>query len=738
MRTTESSGKVRVPSNTQEPATPNRILIVDDNPDIHKDIKKILATRPPSPGALDALEEELFEGSSKPEPIAPIFRIDSALGGQAALTLVEDAVAQGDPYHVAFVDVRMPPGWDGITTIKKLWAADPNLQAVVCTAYSDRSWQDISQSLGRPDGWLVLKKPFDNIEVLQCAHSLTSRWVAAQGSRNQYLSAQSALEQRSDELRTLNQKLAVEINARKMAEANLQRLVGVDPTTGLCNRLLFRERLGARLRGDSAGTESGHLVVLNVHEKDIPRTREELNDNLKPGGQDILHPEADASTSFKTSVSQLAKALTPIVSTCQLAGYFEGGDFAFFVTEETTQDSVVDWTETVVAAVDKLCATGDPPFHLDATVGIASYPEDNASAEGLLICATTAADRARVQDHGTVQLYSDLHMRFAPEAHNENATRSAADSSGQEGGTQVPEGAVTRAADGGPSGPSTGRGRRSAKRNTETTAALKDDLAKALAHDELTIVYQPQFDLQAQTVTGLEALLRWEHPEKGSIPPLLFTRLAEESGNIVQIGRWVLQSVARQLRTWREQGLPNVPVAVNLSSAELQAPRLAQTVEETLDAQSVAPHLLHIEITETTAIRDLDLSARVLSALSGTGVSVVIDNFGSGSASLRQLRRLPVDAIKIDRSFTRSMASDRRGTTMVGAIVALARCLGIRVIASGVETQAQLERLQSLRWNAGSDAKCQTVQGFLLSRPLPASEVVDLLEGGQPRLEQVT
>jgi CheY-like chemotaxis protein len=199
----------------------NRILVIDDNPSIHEDFRKILASPPASHVELDAAEEKLFDEPPVEEEELQ-FELDSAYQGKEGLTLVQRALDGGRPYALAFVDVRMPPGWDGVETIIQLWRSYPELQVVICTAYSDYSWEDIRRQLGRSDNMVILKKPFDNIEVLQLAHALTKKWLLTQQEKVKVQDLDRMVEQRTQELRAANEKLHTEVETRRQTETALR------------------------------------------------------------------------------------------------------------------------------------------------------------------------------------------------------------------------------------------------------------------------------------------------------------------------------------------------------------------------------------------------------------------------------------------------------------------------------------------------------------------------------------
>ena len=457
-----------------------RILLIDDNPSIHQDFRKIFGPGLSS-AALSASEEALF-GVAKTGPTRPVFQIDFALQGQQGIELVCRALEEKHPYAMAFVDVRMPPGWDGIETVMRLWERDPDVQIVICTAHSDYSWEQTREKLGHADRFIVLKKPFDNIEVLQLAESLTEKWRLARQVRCHLQELEHRIKERNDDLQAIQS-----INAQ--LDAANQRLTG----------------------------------------------------------------------------------------------------------------------------------------------------------------ATKSVDDTQVRDRH----------------------------------------------------------------------ALERDLRRALQACELTVHYQPLVEIASRRVVGLEALVRWKHSKRGAVSPGEFIPVAEESGLIVPLGEFVLRSVCEQVVRWAQEGVPVVRVAVNVSPVQLERQPIGVFIRNMLSETGMQPHQLALELTESTLMKNAQEHAAALQGLRDDGVHIEIDDFGTGYSSLSSLKRLPVDTLKIDRSFISHLDTSGTDEAIVAAILALARNLGLHVVAEGVETPAQLQVL--------GRHGCEVAQGFYFSRPLPADECRELL-----------
>ena len=248
---------------------------------------------------------------------------------------------------------------------------------------------------------------------------------------------------------------------------------------------------------------------------------------------------------------------------------------------------------------------------------------------------------------------------------------------------------------------------------------LESALRRALERDQFSLHYQPKVDMVSGQITGVEALLRWNHPELGIVSPGQFIPLAEETGLIVPIGRWVLKEACAQNMAWQRRGLRPVTMAVNLSPRQFADPHLLHDVDEALLASGMSPVLLQLEVTESMVMRNVSRAIKVLDAIQSRGIRLAIDDFGTGYSSMSLMKQFPIDTIKIDRSFVRDLPVDSEDQAIAQAIISMGKALGMTVIAEGVET---VEQEAFLRSHA-----CDEMQGFLFSKPLPAREMANLL-----------
>jgi EAL domain-containing protein (putative c-di-GMP-specific phosphodiesterase class I) len=251
--------------------------------------------------------------------------------------------------------------------------------------------------------------------------------------------------------------------------------------------------------------------------------------------------------------------------------------------------------------------------------------------------------------------------------------------------------------------------------------ALENGLRLALEKKELFLVYQPQMNITNGRITGLEALLRWQHPELGLVPPDRFIRIAENSGLIVPIGEWVLRTACSQARKWQDEGIPAVSLAVNVSAVQFRQEGFCQLIRKVLGETGLAPQHLELELTESLLLANADVTFSVLQELTDLGVTLAIDDFGIGYSSFTYLRQFRVSKLKIDRSFITNVAANPDDAAITAAIISMAKSLHLKVIAEGVEDEAQMSFLRA--------HQCDEIQGYYFSKPLAVDKVADKLRG---------
>ncbi len=321
--------------------------------------------------------------------------------------------------------------------------------------------------------------------------------------------------------------------------------------------------------------------------------------------------------------------------------------------------------QRVRAALQLPFHLGDHELFITASVGISCFPADGRDAESLMRAADAAVYMAKQQGRNTVAAYSSGMNAAAMERF-----------------------------------------------------ILQNSLPQALTRNEFLLEYQPTVDLRTGRIHGAEALIRWQHPQLGLISPVRFIGLAEDTGQIIPIGEWVLHEACMQLQRWRAEGWREAAVAVNLSARQFAQPDLARQIERILVSTGTAPQQLCLEITESMMMHDPAAAERLITRLTRQGIKFAIDDFGTGYSSLNYLRRFRVNSLKVDKSFVSGVPGDRGSESIVRAIIALGKALGMTIIAEGVETAEQVRFLKS--------AGCDLAQGFYYSRPVPAQHVLQL------------
>ncbi len=258
--------------------------------------------------------------------------------------------------------------------------------------------------------------------------------------------------------------------------------------------------------------------------------------------------------------------------------------------------------------------------------------------------------------------------------------------------------------------------------HTRTLLQREAELRRAIQRDEFCLHYQPIVALSSGMIIGVEALIRWQHPQRGLVSPIEFIPLAEDTGLIVPLGEWIVRSACQQAKAWRDAGITPFSVTVNLSARQFKHNDMPALLERLLRETGCPPAAIHLELTETSVMEDAETTIKTLEALRSIGVGLAIDDFGTGYSSLRYLQRFPISTLKIDRSFVRNSPSDTQSAAIITAMIALAHRLNLNVIAEGVETLDQHAFLQA--------EQCDAFQGYICSRPIPAAQIAPLIQTG--------
>lgn len=610
-----------------------RIIIIDDNPEIHHDFIQTL-TGLDTFEQLDSLQKKLFgktydtrklKISSQSATMLPRFEIDTATQGEEGVRKIKEASQQGKPYALAFVDIRMPPGWDGIETIKHIWELDKDMQIVICTAYSDYSWEQTVEELGQSDNLLILKKPFDQIAVRQLAYALTRKWDLVQDNRNYTESLENTIDKRTEELKFQ---------------------VTHDALTGLPNRVLLEEKLKEAITSFEQSNKKFALLFVDLDRFKL------INDSLSHTAGDQL---------LKTMADRLRKHLPHSVLCARLGG----DEFILLAREIGGIDEAKQFAMNLLNIIAEPFEILGHKLYINASIGISVY-ENGIKMDDMIRNADLAMYKSKEQGGHQFKIY----------------TREMSDECVRE-------------------------------------MVLETELRKAIAEGEFELFYQPQIDLKSNKIVAVEALIRWRHPQKGLLLPLDFIPLAEETGLIVPIGEMVLRKACEQNKAWQNEGILPIRIAVNITTPQIRHFNFVQSVDQILKETKLDPKYLELELTENTIINNKH-AMKVIGQLKEMGICIALDDFGTGYSCLNYLRNVPLDRLKIDRSFVQNILINRGDEVVLQAIIAMAKGLNLEVLAEGVETQHQLDFLKS--------QNCMEIQGFYFSHPVTSKELKQLLQ----------
>jgi EAL domain-containing protein (putative c-di-GMP-specific phosphodiesterase class I) len=368
-----------------------------------------------------------------------------------------------------------------------------------------------------------------------------------------------------------------------------------------------------------------------------------------------------------------AERLTSTVRACDTVARVGGDEFSIILTEVKETHAAGEAAQKILDAFAHMpLMAGENEIFVTLSIGISIYPVDGVNTSTLLKNADAALHQAKEEGRNNFQYY----------AGQMNAT-------------------------------------------AWQRMKLENELRHALARDEFLLYYQPKVDLESGKIVGMEALIRWQSPERGLVAPGEFIPLLEETGLILPVGEWVLRAACKQASAWQAAGIPDVHIAVNLSTLQFRQPDFTGLVLSILKENGLDPALgtIELELTESLLMSNEFGAVETLVKLHEAGIQFSIDDFGTGYSSLSYLKRFPISSLKIDQSFVRDLSLNQGDEAIVAAIIALGHSLGLNVIAEGVETVAQLAQLRK--------KGCNEIQGFLFSRPVPASEMTLLLQSGE-------
>jgi len=707
-----------------------RILIVDDDTRIHEDFIKILGVKE-SKTEYDELEASLFEDVLSDDLIIE-YELDSAFQGEEGYKKVIAANEEGRPYAMAFVDMRMPPGWDGLETIKKIWVIDSQIQLVICTAYSDYSWNEVLYHLGASDRLIILKKPFDMVEVQQLATALTTKWSLScesisrlhqiEESEEKYRTVVDSVEDTIMILDKDGNIMFVNHNPWRMIDQAVGGNYYADIKEG------FREKVMETVKevfenGESKSIEyatstggneiawsegritpnykNNEVVAATLVASDIS-ARKALDWQLRHDELTGLANRAHFSSYVEARINEdncasklfilfidldyfnlinecfgyelgdkllvkISDTLNHKIDENEILARLGGDEFAIFKCMQTDDEGVLEYAKSINEALKQPLIIDGFSLYPSASVGVVIVDDKDTSVTRLLQDADAALYHAKSRGRNRVECF-DKNIR---------------------------EEVVRR-------------------------VSVGNELRQAIEENQFETYFQPLINLNKAKISGFEALIRWNHPEKGVILPDEFIPIAEETGLIFSITRKVLTMVCHQIKIWQDLGLQDIKVAVNCSARDFNEQNMHEIVEETIRETGANIKQLELELTEGSIMDNVEKTIESMRILSDMGLKISIDDFGTGYSSFSYIKRFTIDKLKIDREFIKDTPDDEDDVAIVEAIIAMAHKLKLKVVAEGVETAEQLEFLKK--------ARCDIIQGYLLGDPMSADEATVRLQ----------
>jgi diguanylate cyclase (GGDEF)-like protein len=435
---------------------------------------------------------------------------------------------------------------------------------------------------------------------------------------------------------------------------------GHDSLTGLPNRNQFHGHIVEAVQSCRGSQQYASVIMLDLD------MFKRINNALGfAAGDQLLQIISRRLTSTLRSTDSVSR----IDADLRIPSIYSlGGDeFGIILTGLDCTVFTAQVINRIIETVTEKVEIQDKEVYLTCSIGASVFPENGTDADTLLKNACTALYYAKLQGHNSYQFFDE-----------------------------------------------------SLNRDESGNRDIASDLSRAVNQNALDLYYQPKIDLGTGRVNAVEALARWCHPGMGMIPPDEFLPVAEETGLMPQLGYWVIETACRRLRQWHHAGHEGITVSVNLSASQFHHMDLLETILCTLAANGLQPGHLELEITESTIMENIDAASTIIRSLHDAGIRISVDDFGTGYSSLNQLKRFPINTVKIDRSFIRDLTSDADDAAIVSAIIGTAHNMGMKIIAEGVETTAQLELLRNLQ--------CDAMQGFLFSPPVPHNEALELLD----------
>ncbi|MCX7708513.1 MAG: EAL domain-containing protein [Clostridia bacterium] len=644
----------------------SRILIVDDNKDIHEDIKFILNSSATTIQDVEtqSLKDELF--GSEPETnqsrnlLYPVcYTIDDAYQGEEAIAMVQKAVDEDEPYSLIFMDVRMPPGMDGIQAIKKIWQIQPCVEVVICTAYSDYSWDQILSELGQNDHLLFIRKPFDHVSVKQISLSMTKKWKLQRQNEAYIENLESEVLKRTQELKNLVEKLTGEIKLREDKEKQLAYNAHYDSLTGLLNRSSFYQSISTVIQSDQDCHQPFSLFFIDI-------------DGFKKVNDDLGHDVGDLL------LIEISKRVRKVLAgyVCHIPDYLGGaseteaifrlgGDEITAIIAEGSKEKTAKIATKLIENIRKPYLLSKNEVRVSCSIGISRYPFESTCPGTLLKYADIAMYKAK-----RVKGICIFHEELRHQQHNE--------------------------------------------------LRIENGLKYALRRKQVELHYQSLINPKNEVI-GIQALVRWNHPELGVLKPEQFIHIAEETDQMIEIGEHILRTACKHLKEiHRAAGYEHLFVLVNCTAKQFYDAGFIEVVKDALSKAEVEPANLKIGLEEKFSIEANKLSLSIIHELSRIGIQFTLNGFTSAYPTFVFLQQMPQDTmLKISRAYVENIATDINSQSFLLSIMDVIKSLGLNVIVSGIETPEQRDIVNR--------ANC-IMQGYHFDTPKPLTELLQRLK----------
>lgn len=731
-----------------------KIIVIDDNPEIHKDFKKVLTVASSdNADKLNQFNKQLFgdDDTEKKSGNLPLFQIDTATQGKEGVQKIADAIQSGNPYSLAFVDIRMPPGWDGIETIKHIWELDKDIQVVICTAYSDYSWEETIQELGQTDNLLILKKPFDHIAVRQLACALTRKWSLMQESRSYTKSLEKSVQERTN---LLQESLSItratfESSADGILVINLEGKI-IDYNNQfmtLCqipNELLEKKEYKAVISYLAEETQNPQDFLNKTHK--IDNQIQEVN--------------------LSTLIFKDGRTIERYTQPHKLNDQIIGRVYSFRdVTERVNLQNELEWQAThdiltglpnrvlLIDRIQQEIANADRNqlqfailfFDIDRFKLINDSLGHEIGDEILKLFAKRIQAKVRACDTFARLGGDEFVMLLSQLPHNEFVAKIASQLlaeilipfklADRELSISSSIGISIYPIDGANYDTLIGNAdvamyiakqsganqfqfyTNEMNQRNIMRLEMESGLRKAIENHELILYYQPQISMDSNKLVVVEVLIRWNHPKKGILLPMDFMPIAENTGLMVPISEWALKEACLQIKSWQEAGLPLIRLAFNVPSSYFNQPYFVKNIKKILTKSKLEPQYLELILTENLIINNVD-AANIISGLKEIGVIISMGDFGVNFSNLNYLGKLRFDRLKMDPAFLQSLKMNNGGGMIMSAILAMAKNLNLEVITEGKNNENQF--LTTDQYNE--------VQELYFSKPLNSLDLENILK----------